>query len=116
MMKRSARLAAAAVAAWIGAEQARAQAPQGLDRISHILVLYMENRSFDNVFGEFPGANGIANAGDSALQRDREGKPYTVLPIAKGPFHIRANPDPLYAIEALDDLPNKPFRTVGVRP
>src|SRR4051812_9310310 len=30
---------------------ARAQAPQGLDKLSHILVLYMENRSFDNVFG-----------------------------------------------------------------
>src|SRR3954464_6673292 len=113
MMKRSARLVAAAVAAWIGAEQARAQAPQSLDRLSHILVLYMENRSFDNIFGEFPGANGIANAGDAAVQRDREGKPYEVLPVAKQPFNIRANPDPLYNLESIDDLPNRPFRTVG---
>src|SRR5690348_12213475 len=49
------------------ARPARApQAPpaQGLDRISHILVIYMENRSFDNVFGEYPGAEGIARARD----------------------------------------------------
>lgn len=98
------------------AAKAQAQGPQGLDRISHILVLYMENRSFDNIFGEFPGANGLANAGEAAVQRDREGKPYQVLPASKGPFHVRANPDPLYAMESLDDLPNKPFRTVGIRP
>ena len=63
-----------------------------LDRLSHILVLYMENRSFDNLFGEFPGANGIAQAGEAAVQRDREGKPYAVLPVAKGPFHVRGEP------------------------
>ena len=95
---------------------AEAQAPQGLDKLSHILVLYMENRSFDNVLGEFPGANGLASAGDTAVQRDRTGKPYEVLPPAKQPFHIRANPDPVYGIESLDDLPNRPFRTVGIRP
>ena len=69
-----------AAAAWLAASPARAQAPQGLDRLSHILVLYMENRSFDSMFGDFPGANGIAQAGDAAVQRDREGKPYAVLP------------------------------------
>src|SRR5919112_2488831 len=49
---------------------AQAQGPQGVDRLSHIVVLYMENRSFDNVFGEFPGANGLANAGEAAIQKD----------------------------------------------
>ena len=34
----------------------------GLDRIEHIVVIYAENRSFDNLYGLFPGANGIANA------------------------------------------------------
>ncbi|TMH14896.1 MAG: acid phosphatase, partial [Betaproteobacteria bacterium] len=34
----------------------------GLARIDHIVVVYAENRSFDNLYGMFPGANGIANA------------------------------------------------------
>jgi phospholipase C len=43
-------------------------AQQALDRVSHILVIYLENRSFDNLFGEFPGVDGIAHAGDRATQ------------------------------------------------
>ena len=37
-----------------------------LARIEHIVVIYAENRSFDNLYGLFPGANGIAqrHAGD----------------------------------------------------
>lgn len=92
------------------------QAPQGLDKLSHILVLYLENRSFDNMFGEFPGANGLANAGAAAVQRDREGRPYAVLPPVKGPFHVPGNPDELQAIPVLDDLPNRPFPIEGIRP
>jgi phospholipase C len=42
-------------------------------------MLYLENRSFDNIFGEFPGANGIANAGDAAIQNARNGQPLTTL-------------------------------------
>jgi phospholipase C len=34
----------------------------GLDKIQHIVVIYAENRSFDNLYGLFPGADGIANA------------------------------------------------------
>ena len=115
-MKRKALLRAAVAAAWIGAGAAQAQAPQGVDKLSHILVLYMENRSFDTLFGEFPGANGLASAGEAAVQRDREGKPYAVLPATKGPFDIPQNPPEVRAIPSLENLPNKPFRTVGVRP
>lgn len=90
--------------------------PRGLDRLSHIVVLYMENRSFDNMFGEFPGANGLAQAGEAAVQRDREGKPYQILPAAKGPFHVAQNPKEMSDIPDLVDLPNKPFSLVGLRP
>ena len=83
-MKRKALLRAAVAAAWIGAGAAQAQAPQGVDKLSHILVLYMENRSFDTLFGEFPGANGLANAGEAAVQRDREGKPTRCCPPPRG--------------------------------
>jgi phospholipase C len=98
-----------------GQAGAQAQGPQGLDKISHILVLYMENRSFDNMFGEFPGANGIANAGESATQRDRSGKAYEVLPASKGPFDRAGNPPELRSIPTLDDLPNRPFKIEGIR-
>ncbi len=35
--------------------------PVGLNRIEHIVVIYLENRSFDSLFGLFPGANGLAD-------------------------------------------------------
>lgn len=39
---------------------------EGLGRLKHIVVIYLENRSFDNLYGEFRGANGLANAGTHA--------------------------------------------------
>ncbi len=41
---------------------------KSLDRIKHVLVIYYENWSFDGLFGLFPGANGIANAGATVKQ------------------------------------------------
>ena len=35
-----------------------------LNQINHFVVIYQENWSFDSLYGEFPGANGIANAFD----------------------------------------------------
>ena len=32
----------------------------GLDDIETVVVLYAENRSFDNLYGRFPGANGLS--------------------------------------------------------
>ena len=32
------------------------------DKIKHVVVLMLENRSFDHIFGDFPGVNGINNA------------------------------------------------------
>ena len=51
-----------------------------LGDINHIVVVYMENWSFDSLYGKFPGADGIANAGTRAAQVDKNGLPYTVLP------------------------------------
>src|SRR5690606_26324436 len=54
---------------------------QGIGQIKHLVVIYMENRSFDNLYGEFYGANGIKNAKKgNFLQVDENGKPYTYLP------------------------------------
>ena len=98
---------------------ARSNEPaQWFDRISHILVIYMENRSFDNLFGEYPGANGVARAGTRATQTDRDGRPYRVLPPAPYPFggYYPDNPPELRALEALVGLPNRPFVIDGIRP
>ena len=53
----------------------------GLDKIQHIVVIYAENRSFDNLYGEFPNANGIKNASsESKLQLDTDGHVLANLP------------------------------------
>src|SRR5207342_3460346 len=52
-----------------------------LQRIDHVIVIYAENRSFDNLYGLYPGANGIANASaESKTQLDRDGTPFDKLP------------------------------------
>ena len=48
--------------------------PSPASRLEHIVVVYAENRSFDNLYGLFPGANGIANATPASyVQVDRDG-------------------------------------------
>ena len=75
----------------------------GLGKIEHIVVIYAENRSFDNLYGLFPGADGIANATPQQYtQVDFDGKPLAHLP----PVWKGKDPDPAFPI----DLPNKPFR------
>jgi phospholipase C len=52
-----------------------------LDKIKHIVVIYLENHSFDNLYGQFPGANGLSNAPQSKIiQLDSNGHPYMFLP------------------------------------
>jgi phospholipase C len=50
-----------------------------LQNIDHFVVIYQENWSFDALYGNFPGANGIANASATSLsQIDRlTGQPYS---------------------------------------
>jgi acid phosphatase len=47
-------------------------ANNALTDIDHIIVIYQENWSFDGLYGNFPGANGIVNARNKSLaQKDR---------------------------------------------
>ena len=56
-----------------------------LDKIQHIVVIYLENHSFDNLYGDFAGADGLADAPLSKIiQVDSSGKPYTFLPPISG--------------------------------
>jgi phospholipase C len=61
------------------ATKATATAPAGLNNIQHIVVVYMENWSFDSLYGNFPGADGLAGAGRTT-QVDNHGVPYVQLP------------------------------------
>ena len=75
----------------------------GLEKIQHIVVIYFENRSFDNLYGLFPGANGIANATpEQYTQVDNDGKVLPHLP----PVWKGKDADPAFP----KDLPNRPFR------
>src|SRR6185295_2787913 len=51
-----------------------------LDRIKHIVVIYEENHSFDNLYGSWEGVNGVANATpDKTAQVNQSGTPYSCL-------------------------------------
>ena len=82
------------------------QAADGLPDvpIDHVILISLENHSFDNLYGTFPGADGLANAGAAATQLDPEGQPYATLPPVR---------DSVISAYALDKrfptLPNGPF-------
>lgn len=38
--------------------------------IDHVVVIYLENHSFDNLYGLFPGAEGLASAVNAPSQMD----------------------------------------------
>lgn len=84
---------AAAVVLWTSAAAAQV-VPDGLGKIDTIVVIYLENRGFDHLYGNFPGAHGLANAGAAGIQTDETGKPYAALPA---PLDLRPKPPVPYA-------------------
>ena len=86
-------------------EAATPQPPRPIEKINHVIVIFQENWSFDGLYGLFPGANGIANAGVAVNQVDKNGVPYSTLPQ---PVNTYVNPPaPNEAFPA--DLPVAPF-------
>ncbi|SMF93703.1 phospholipase C [Methylomagnum ishizawai] len=79
---------------------------RGLARIDHIVVIYLENHSFDNLYGLFPGAAGIAQAPPQATrQTDLQGRIYDTLPPVVNTEHK----PPVHDGRFPADLPNQPF-------
>ncbi|MBS0240137.1 MAG: acid phosphatase [Proteobacteria bacterium] len=70
--------------------------------INHFVIIYTENRSFDGVFGNYPGAEGLASRSALVPQKDRDG---TLLPNLPPVWMLRGQAD----IRFPDDLPNAPF-------
>ena len=69
----------------------------GAEKLGHVIVIYMENRSFDSMYGQFPGAEGLDSpTAQQYRQLNAQGAPYETLPQAEG------SPFP-------NNLPNAPF-------
>jgi phospholipase C len=88
------------------ADAAADHAAASLARIGHVVIIFEENRSFDNAFGLFPHADGLRNARRAPRQADVKGKVYSTLPpildtsVGKAPI-----PDARFPTS----LPNAPF-------
>jgi acid phosphatase len=106
-MRKSALLAAAGLAGLCAGATGAAAA--GIGDITNLVVIYAENRGFDNLYGAFPGANGLQNVTpESARQLDRDGSVLKELPpvwdglTAKGVT-------PVVTQAQTEHLPNQPF-------
>jgi phospholipase C len=66
---------------------------QKLGKIENVVVIYAENRSFDNLYGWFTGANGLRHF-DPAKHRqtDRDGSELKELPPIWGPTFRKRRP------------------------
>jgi len=73
--------------------------PTGLDKLQHIVVLMMENRSFDHMLGSLPGIGGIDDAG-AYTNPDTNGNPVKPQPLAE--FQAQLQPDPDHHFPAVD--------------
>jgi len=113
-MKKNMFLAAALTAGFgvCGVAANPAKAPKhaaGLDQIETVVVIYAENRSFDNLYGFFPGANGLrrVSPGTSA-QRNLDGSVMMELPPAWGGLTATGVTPPITEAQT-QHLANKPF-------
>jgi acid phosphatase len=95
-----------------------------LDRIDTLVVIYAENRSFNNLFANFPGAGGLAPAKDKrkgptpafAPQRDRDGSVLAKLPPAWGGLTAAGQPVTVTQAQTTNVLPNAPFQVDSPTP
>ncbi len=77
----------AALAGFVGCKHIPQLPPPAgnINSVNHVVVIYLENHSFDNLYGQFSGANGLNNAtGDQITQLDSNEKAYSSLPPIPG--------------------------------
>jgi phospholipase C len=80
-----------------------------LENIRNIVVIYAENRSFDNLYGFFPGANGLTHISHAqSVQRDRDGSVLKELPPVWGGLTAKGVTPPITEAQT-QHLPNAPF-------
>src|SRR3954462_13248133 len=90
-------------ASFLATASCATRADGDLARIENIVVIYAENRSFDHLYGSFPGADGLAQAtAEQKTQLDHDGTPLAHLP----PVYDGNKMNPRFP----QDLPNGPFQ------
>lgn len=85
-------------------------------KVKNVVVIYAENRSFDGLYGNFPGANGISSLYDSngkltsayVPQKDRNGTVLATLPQTWGGV-TAGGVTPVVTQAQSAGLPNAPF-------
>jgi len=108
-----------------GKPVARPLTPQELDKalreqVKTVVVIYAENRSFNNLFADFPGIEKPLSALSAAdtQQRDRDGSLLTTLPptwggvLQVGPQTVDGVTYPS-EVQFQENLPNAPFALKG---
>src|SRR6267378_4098188 len=86
-----------------------AQAQRSLKRIDNIVVIYAENRSFDVLYGYFPGAHGLREASAKRYpQVDRNGLVFEELPPVWHGLTAAGVTPPITEAQTAH-LPNRPF-------
>jgi len=84
-------------------------------KAKNVVVIYMENRSFNNLFGDFPGVQAPLSkvTAEAARQMDRNGQPLAQLPAIWGGLvpQQQVLGGTAYQIpeKAINGLPNGPF-------
>jgi acid phosphatase len=90
---------------------------QTMSQIQNIVIIYAENRSFDGLFGNFPGAHGLNDVVDAngnpktayVPQKDRDGTTVLAkLPQTWGGVTAAGNPTVVTQAQS-DGLANAPF-------
>lgn len=90
------------------------------DQVKTVVVIYAENRSFNNLFADFPGVEKPLSALSAAdtQQRDRDGSLLTTLPPAWGGV-LQVGPQSVDGVtypsevQFQENLPNAPFALKG---
>jgi phospholipase C len=86
--------------------------PVGLQRINHLVVILLENWSYDSLYAEFDAGDGLVNALQAPKQTDTDGAVYPTLPqteahlldasLPNGPFAL----DPYVSVDQFTSLDN----------
>ncbi|MDQ2818865.1 MAG: acid phosphatase [Pseudomonadota bacterium] len=89
-----------------------------LSNIKTIVVIYGENRGFDNLYGLFPGANGVPGVNPTSTsayvpQKDIDGSVLPVLPPTWGGMTAAGQTQVITQAQSAN-LPNKPFQIDNV--
>lgn len=97
------------------APRAASAQDRGIDKINHVIILFLENHTVDNLYSLLPGVDGVNSPGGAITQVDRDGNAYATLPPVKVSVKYAGFGAPIDELPGLPDprfpanLPNAPF-------